>query len=64
MQTAQFPGEIRLIVFTHLSIFFEINYLDFYLTQKMRLKKKLWRCVKKDLYLRHLSKTDVIQIGG
>ena len=34
------------------------------LTPKMRLKKKLPRCAKKDLYLRHLCKTYVIQIGG
>jgi len=34
------------------------------LTPKMRLKKKLRRRVKKDLYLRHLCKTDVIQTGG
>jgi hypothetical protein len=49
--------------FFPLPLFFSRTDDELKLTQKMRLNKKLRRYVKKDLYLRHLCKTYVIQIG-
>ena len=36
----------------------------YWVDPKNAFRKKLRGCVKKDLYLRHLCKTYVIQIGG